>query len=126
MSTLKRGDEVRVFETYQGEMRSPADGWPGTVIKVGRKLVTISRPGMMDAVFRIDTGRLNGTGTHDTGVLIYFLTPGEIQARIEAAIGKLAAAGIESHRTGATSLAVSLDDAEKLASLLAAEEGNPR
>ena len=54
MIDIKVGDEVTVF----GQRQSSGEGEPGTVIKVGRKLVTI-RTKRRDEVFRLDTRVIN-------------------------------------------------------------------
>jgi hypothetical protein len=41
MPDLKVGDEVRVFDTNGRRSGQPEGGWLGTVIKIGRKYVTI-------------------------------------------------------------------------------------
>ena len=95
MTTIKAGDEVRVFETWR--RGQPEDGWAGEVVKVGSKLVAINYRGS-DVAFRLDTGHLNskqyGSGT-------YFMTPGEVESlrRQSAALVVLRDAGFEV-RTG--------------------------
>lgn len=62
-SEIKVGDEVRVFDVNGRRMGMPEGGWPGTVLKVGRSLVTIQAP-RCGGVFRLDTRRSNDSWAH--------------------------------------------------------------
>ncbi|MEV4672798.1 hypothetical protein AB0K34_14170 [Actinomadura sp. NPDC049382] len=55
---LRVGDEVRVFDQNGRRMGQPDAGWPGTVTKIGRLLVTIEYRGK-SAQFRLDTQVVN-------------------------------------------------------------------
>lgn len=41
MTGIKVGEEVRVYDRSGRRMGQPDGGWPGTVVKVGRKYITI-------------------------------------------------------------------------------------
>ena len=81
MSDIKVGDEVRVFTP-----RTPKGGCPAEVVKVGRKLVTVTRErpanpsrfstaSAVEEVFRIDTGGLN---VAEVGMGTYFRTLAQV------------------------------------------------
>lgn len=93
MTPIREGDEVWVFERWRrGSHEDPPV--PGTVVKVGRALVTIRYQGGGDGVFRLDTGHLNDK---NYGSQTYFLTPAQAQAREreKAAVAVLKDAGFE-------------------------------
>jgi sulfite reductase beta subunit-like hemoprotein len=65
MADIKAGDEVRVFDVNGKRMGQPEGGWPGTVEKVGRKLVDIRYRGRVQS-FRLDTRRSNDGYAHQS------------------------------------------------------------
>src|ERR1039457_1251069 len=58
MTTIKVGDEVRVFDGWHA--RHDHTSVPGEVVKLGRTLVRIKYRGFEEA-FRIDTGVVNNS-----------------------------------------------------------------
>lgn len=90
MSTVKPGDEVRVFDVNGSRMGQPKEGWRGVVVKVGRKLVTIGY-GKRTGVFRLDDQKIN-----DRYGNRWFATleQAEQKARRERAINVLRSHGI--------------------------------
>lgn len=74
MADIKVGDEVRVFKPYI--RNGQTDGIPGTVVKIGRKLVDIEHHGHTEK-FRLENGQLAGSSYGN----IYFLTLGEVAER---------------------------------------------
>ncbi|MGS2645884.1 beta barrel domain-containing protein [Streptosporangium sp. G12] len=57
------GQEVRVFDVDGAEMGQPEGGWPGKVIKVGRRYATVSYRGRTGQ-FLLGTGRINDAYGH--------------------------------------------------------------
>jgi hypothetical protein len=57
---LKVGDRVQVFESFR---RQPQGGLDATVVKVGRKLITV-KYGHCESVFRLENGRINNDYGH--------------------------------------------------------------
>jgi hypothetical protein len=53
--------EVRVFDVNGARAGQPEDGWPGTVVNLGRKLMTVTWRNGHSGVFRI------GDGSHNNG-----------------------------------------------------------
>lgn len=88
---LKVGDPVRVFDVNGRRMGMPSDGWPGTVVKVGRALVTIEHPGSRGQVFRLDGQRSNDGYAHQS---FKTLEQAADDVRRGAALESLTAAGI--------------------------------
>lgn len=88
MTAIKPGDPVVVFDATSGHQ---ARTDPGTVIKVGRTLATITYRSREDQ-FRMDTGRIN-----DNYGGVWFKTAEQAAAdeRAEAAERVLRAAGFE-------------------------------
>jgi hypothetical protein len=68
MSDIKVGDEVRVFDISGKRVGQPDGGWPGKVVKVGRKLVHIEYIG------RAKTFRLVDRKADDSYGHRYFMT----------------------------------------------------
>lgn len=93
MATIQAGDEVRVFERWRRGNHEDTSV-PGTVVKVGRALVTIKYQGGGEGVFRLDTGHLNDK---NYGNQTYFLTPEQAVARerVKTALVALKNAGFE-------------------------------
>lgn len=60
---VKQGDEVRIFDQNGARIGQPEGGWPGTVVKIGRSLVTIEYRGKQDP-FRLDTRVINDRYGH--------------------------------------------------------------
>jgi hypothetical protein len=58
-------EEVRVFDVNDSRVGQPPSGWPGTVVKVGPKLVAISYSGKTQ-VFRRDEGCANDQYGHQS------------------------------------------------------------
>lgn len=84
------GDEVRVFDVNGRRKGQPEGGWPGTVIKVGRQLVTIQFDTKTQQ-FRIDTRAANDGYEHQS-----FKTPDEarLNQRRDVALRVLRARGV--------------------------------
>ena len=87
MTTIKAGDEVRVFSRRRGGN----DSEPGVIVKVGRTLVEVRWHGHVEK-FRIDTRIVN-----DSYGSVWFETPADTdrRERTTAAQEVLIAAGIE-------------------------------
>lgn len=64
LADLKVGDRVQVFDVNGSRMGQPRGGWDGTVVKVGRKLITIQYGNHYTQVFRLDSGRANDAYGH--------------------------------------------------------------
>ena len=75
MTTLKAGDEVRVFDVNGKRVGQPDGGWPGTIVKVGRTLVHVAYRSRTET-FRIDGGASNDGYEHQ-----HFLTMTEAAVR---------------------------------------------
>lgn len=93
MITLTVGQEVRVFDVNGKRNGMPEDGYPGRVVRVGRRLVTISQDaGDPGRVFRLEDGRANDSRGHQ-----WFLTLPQVDEmlRYRAAKGILRARGVE-------------------------------
>jgi hypothetical protein len=60
LADLKAGDRVQVFGSTRGQ---PKGGQDGTVVKVGRKLITVEY-GHSTTVFRLETGYANDDYGH--------------------------------------------------------------
>lgn len=57
---LAVGDRVQVFDVNGSRMGQPAGGWDGTVVKVGRKLITVQYKSVHNTkAFRLDGGSAN-------------------------------------------------------------------
>lgn len=62
MTGVKVGDEVRIFDVNGSRQNQPEGGWPGSVVKVGRALMTVEyedRRRHDPQVFRIEDGSWN-------------------------------------------------------------------
>lgn len=65
LADLKAGDRVQVFDMNGPRMGQPKGGWDGTVVKVGRKLITVQyRWQHQTQVFRLETGQANDDYGH--------------------------------------------------------------
>lgn len=108
--TLKVGDEVRVFDGRS------ARGEPATVVKVGRKLVTVNGPATYsrDEVFRLDEQTFNGPAY---GHGRWFKTFEQVAEgeRMQAAMDVLTNAGIS---FGWRAIRFTVDQLEELAALV--------
>lgn len=85
---LQAGDEVRVFDRTHGR---GVTEYPGTVMKIGRTLVTITYRSHEDK-FRMDTGRIND---NYGGIWFKTLEQAAADKRAEAAEKVLKVAGFE-------------------------------
>lgn len=85
MGDIKLGDEVRVFDVNGSRMGQPEDGWPGKVVRVGRKLVDITYGG------RVQTFTIADRLSSDRYNHQYFQTPEEaaLDARRDEALKTL-------------------------------------
>lgn len=63
MSEWTVGQEVRVFDVNGLRLGQPSGGWPGEVVKVGRKLFHVRYARGTEA-FRLETGRRNDLYEH--------------------------------------------------------------
>jgi hypothetical protein len=62
---LEVGDRVQVFDINGRRMGQPAGGWDGTVVKVGRKLITVQYQSAHNTkAFRLDSGSANDDYGH--------------------------------------------------------------
>jgi hypothetical protein len=85
MGDIKLGDEVRVFDVNGRRMGQPEGGWPGTVVRVGRKLADIKYGGRVDT-FRIDDRQANDKYGHQS---FQTLKEAALDARRDAALKTL-------------------------------------
>ena len=110
---LKVGDEVLVFDVNWGR-RGNAGGEPATVVKVGRKLVTLKIGTWWEKQFRLDTQRIN----YDYGHL-WFRTKKQVAEdnRRREAVAALASFGLELSRR----CSLTTDRLEAVLSALAGE-----
>jgi hypothetical protein len=60
---LKVGDRVQVFDVNGSRLGQPKGGYDGTVVKMGRKLVTVKYD-HGESVFRLETGQANDAYGH--------------------------------------------------------------
>lgn len=81
-------EEVRVFDVNGSRVGQPEGGWPGTVIKVGRRYATVSYRGWT-AQFMMDGGRINDARNHQ-----WIMTLEQV-ARQQKATETLSASGVE-------------------------------
>lgn len=107
---LKVGDEVRVFDRNGSHMGQPPGGWPGKVVKIGRKYATVEYGSRSD-LFDKETGRRNNDGYR------HLKTPEQValEEREVHAVKALRSHGIElrhGHR-------LSLEQVEALAQVVA-------
>jgi hypothetical protein len=113
MAEIKVGDEVRIFDVNGRRMGQPEDGWPGNVVKVGRKLADIEYGGRT-RTFRIDEGRSNDNYGHQ-----FFKTLEQVSLdeRFDRATDSLERCGIElirGHRLTLEQIEALADFARKL------------
>jgi hypothetical protein len=64
LADLKVGDRVQVFDVNGRRRGAPKGGLDGTVVKVGRKLITVRYGHGYTKVFRLDGGRANDDYGH--------------------------------------------------------------
>jgi hypothetical protein len=64
LADLKAGDRVQVFDVNGLRMGQPKGGLDGTVVKVGRKLITVQYGHSYTKVFRLEDGRANDDYGH--------------------------------------------------------------
>ena len=108
---LEVGDEVRVFDRNGSHMGQPPGGWPGKVVKIGRKYVTVEYGSRSD-LFDKETGRLKDSHGHRR---VETLEQVALEARQDRAIQTLRSHGIDLRRGHR----LSLEQIEALAQLAA-------
>jgi len=121
MTALEVGQSVRVFDVNGARVGQPEGGWPGEVVRVGRKLVyiTFARAAWnkreSGEAFRLDDGQIN-----DNHGNRYFLTVEEADYRLrrETAVTALREVGIHVQ----TYSRLSLEQIEALAAVAAGFE----
>lgn len=65
LQDLKVGDRVQVFDANGSREGQPPGGWDGTVVKVGRRLITVTYGHGYTTAFRLDDqGRSNDSYGH--------------------------------------------------------------
>ena len=89
LADLKVGDRVQVFDVNRRPLR---DGFDGTVVKVGRTLITVRYGHGYTKVFRLDSGRANDAFGHQ-----WIETPAQMaeDARRDELVQRLRDSGLE-------------------------------
>lgn len=64
MTGVKVGDKLMVFDINGSRMGQPPGGWPGVVIKVGRKYFVVEYSGHRATTFLLEDGRENDSSRH--------------------------------------------------------------
>jgi hypothetical protein len=90
---VKVGDEVRVFDVNGRRNGQPGSGWPGKVVKVGRKYFTVAYGSSGRTTnFLLETGRVNDAYGHRSVKTLDQVAHDQRRAQAEA---DLTACGVE-------------------------------